>query len=98
MDPLRAEDPAETVVAWEAVEELLDVVPEGTAKDVLRMTAAGWSVGEIAAHLGIDDDAVEVHAARGRIRVLTAAVAASGDDAGDETPPSPEHGVDDRRR
>jgi DNA-directed RNA polymerase specialized sigma24 family protein len=80
MDPLRAEDPAETVVAWEAVEELLDVVPEGTTKDVLRMTAAGWSVSEIATHLGIDDDAVEVHAARGRIRVLTAAAAASDTD------------------
>jgi hypothetical protein len=53
------------------------------------MTAAGWSVGEIAAHLGIDDDAVEVHAARGRIRVLTAAI---GDpdraDADDSAPAS----------
>jgi DNA-directed RNA polymerase specialized sigma24 family protein len=87
MDPLRAEDPAETVVAWEAVEELLEVVPEGTTKDVLRMTAAGWSVAEIAAHLGIDDEAVEVHAARGRIRVLTAAVAAA-----DDATQAPEHG------
>lgn len=74
MDPLRAEDPADVVVAWEAVEELLTAVPEGSAKDILRMTAAGWSVDEIAGRLGITPDEVRVAAARARIRVLTAAL------------------------
>lgn len=75
MDPLRAEDPADLVVAWEAVEELLASVPEGIAKDILRMTAAGWSLEEIAARLGMTPDEVRVDAARARVRVLTAAVA-----------------------
>ena len=75
MHPLRAEDPADVIVAWEAVEDLLAVVPEGTGKDVLRMTAAGWSVHEIAGRLGLTVDDVRVHAARARIRVLTAAAA-----------------------
>jgi DNA-directed RNA polymerase specialized sigma24 family protein len=74
MHPLPADDPADVVVAWEAVEDLLAVVPEGTGKDVLRMTAAGWSVDEIAGRLGLALDDVRVHAARARIRVLTAAV------------------------
>jgi DNA-directed RNA polymerase specialized sigma24 family protein len=75
MHPLRAEDPADLVVAWEAVEDLLAVVPEGTGRDVLRMTAAGWSVDEIAYRLGLSTEDVRVHTARARIRVLTAAVA-----------------------
>lgn len=79
MHPLRAEDPADLIVAWEAVEDLLAVVPEGPGKDVLRMTAAGWSVDEIAARLGLTADDVRVHAARARVRVLTAAVAADED-------------------
>lgn len=73
MDPLRAEDPADLIVAWEAVEDLLAVVPEGAGKQVLRMTAAGWSVDEIADRLGMGVDDVRVQAARARIRVLTAA-------------------------
>lgn len=87
MDPLRAEDPADLVVAWEAVEELLASVPEGIAKDILRMTAAGWSVEEIAARLGMTPDEVRVDAARARVRVLTAAVAqpAREPDGGERT-------------
>jgi len=69
-----ADDPAEVVVAWEAVEELLAVVPEGSAKDVLRLVAAGLSPGEIADRLGLAVAEVEPLAARGRIRVLTAAL------------------------
>jgi DNA-directed RNA polymerase specialized sigma24 family protein len=68
------EDPADLVVAWEAVEDLLAAVPESTAKDVLRMVAAGMSPTEIAEHLGMAVEDVEVHAARARIRVLTAAL------------------------
>jgi DNA-directed RNA polymerase specialized sigma24 family protein len=74
MHDLRATDPADLVVAWEAVEELLAAVPEGDAKDVLRMIAAGLSSEEIALRLGLAADDVEVLAARGRIRVLTAAL------------------------
>lgn len=81
MDPMRAEDPADLVVAWEAVEGLLEVVPEGTGKDVLRMTAAGMRIDEIAGRLGIDAGEVRVHAARARVRILTAAVAAADGDA-----------------
>lgn len=80
MDPLRAEDPADLIVAWEAVEDLLAVVPEGTGKQALRMTAAGWSVDEIAERLGIGVDDVRVQAARARIRVLTAAATRGPDD------------------
>lgn len=69
-----AQDPAELVVAWEAVEELLAAVPEGTPKDVLRLVAAGLRAEEIAERLGIETEDVDVLAARGRIRVLTAAV------------------------
>lgn len=79
MHPSRAEDPADVIVAWEAVEDLLAVVPDGTGKDVLRMTAAGWSTDEIGAHLGLPADEVRAQAARARIRVLTAAAAADGD-------------------
>lgn len=82
MHPLRAEDPADVIVAWEAVEDLLAVVPEGTGKDVLRMTAAGWSLDEIAGHLGLTPEDVRVHAARARVRVLTAAVAGADDETG----------------
>jgi DNA-directed RNA polymerase specialized sigma24 family protein len=71
----RSPDPAELVVAWEAVEELLAVVPDGAAKDVLRMVAAGLPAREIAARLGLAPAEVETLAARGRIRVLTAAIA-----------------------
>lgn len=75
MRDLRAEDPAETVLAWEAVEELLTAVPEGAQKDILRMVAAGLRAEEIAERLGLAVPEVEALAARGRVRVLTAAVA-----------------------
>lgn len=83
MHPLRAEDPADVVVAWEAVEDLLAAVPEGTGRDILRMTAAGWSVDEIACRLGLSTEDVRVHTARARVRVLTAAIA---DDDGAPAP------------
>lgn len=75
MRDLRAEDPAETVLAWEAVEELLRAVPDGPTRDVLRLVAAGLSAGQIAGRLRLSVGEVETLAARGRIRVLTAAVA-----------------------
>lgn len=75
MRDLRAEDPAETVLAWEAVEELLGAVPDGPTKDVLRLVAAGLSPEEIAERVGLGVGDVETLAARGRIRLLTAAVA-----------------------
>jgi DNA-directed RNA polymerase specialized sigma24 family protein len=75
MRDLRVEDPADTVIAWEAVEELLAAIPESPAKDVLRMVAAGLPGDEIAERLGLAAADVEALAARGRIRVLTAAVA-----------------------
>lgn len=93
MHPLRAEDPADVIVAWEAVEDLLAVVPDGTGKDVLRMTAAGWSVDEIAARLGLDTEEVRAQGARARVRVLTAALAAEADDA-----PEGRHGAADGHR
>jgi DNA-directed RNA polymerase specialized sigma24 family protein len=68
-------DPADLVVAWEAIEELLTAVPEGDTKDVLRMVAAGIPTTEIAERLQIDIADVHALVARGRIRVLTAAVA-----------------------
>lgn len=74
MRELRAEDPADVIVAWEAVEELLAVVPESPTKDVLRLLAAGLSTTEIAHRLRLSTDEVEALAARGRIRVLTAAL------------------------
>lgn len=77
MRDLRAEDPAEIVVAWEAVEELLAAVPDGPVKDILRMVAAGVPADEIADRLCLAVAEVEALAARGRIRVLTAAVAIS---------------------
>ncbi|HVL97962.1 MAG TPA: hypothetical protein VM324_01545 [Egibacteraceae bacterium] len=70
----RTEDPADLVVAWEAVEELLAVVPESSSKDVLRLVAAGLPPAEIAERLGLAVNDVDVLAARGRIRVLTAAL------------------------
>lgn len=75
MRDLRAEDPAVTVLAWEAVEELLTAVPDGPPKDILRMVAAGLSLEEIAQRLCLPVADVEALAARGRIRVLTAALA-----------------------
>lgn len=75
MQELSADDPADTVIAWEAVEELLAAVPEGSAKDVLRMVAAGLPADEIAERLDIAVTDVDALLARGRIRVLTAAVA-----------------------
>ena len=74
MRNLSAEDPAEVVLAWEAVEELLAAIPESPAKDVLRMVAAGLPADEIANRLSLAVADVEVLAARGRIRVLTAAI------------------------
>jgi DNA-directed RNA polymerase specialized sigma24 family protein len=75
---LRAVDPAEVVVAWEAVEEILSTVPEGEAKDVLRLVAAGLGPEDIAERLRLAPGEVEVLTARGRIRVLTAALAGGG--------------------
>ena len=79
MQDLRAVHPADLVVAWEAVEELLAAVPEGEAKDVPRMVAAGMPAGEIAQRLHLAVADVDALVARGRIRVLTAAVARSSD-------------------
>jgi DNA-directed RNA polymerase specialized sigma24 family protein len=73
----RAPDPAEVVVAWETVEELLAPVPEGRAKDVLRLVAAGLPAEEIAHRLHLDVGEVTALAARGRVRVLTAELAAA---------------------
>jgi DNA-directed RNA polymerase specialized sigma24 family protein len=78
MQDLRAEDPAELVIAWEAVEELLAPVPESPTKDVLRLVAAGLAADEIGERLGLAVDDVAALAARGRVRVLTAALAARG--------------------
>jgi DNA-directed RNA polymerase specialized sigma24 family protein len=69
-----APDPAEVLVAWEAVEELLACVPEGTTKDVLRLVAAGLPVEEIAHRLRLEVSEVAALAARGRVRVLTSAL------------------------
>jgi DNA-directed RNA polymerase specialized sigma24 family protein len=69
MQGLSAEDPADLVVAWEAVEELLAAVPEGCAKDVLRMVAAGLPADDIAERLDLAVPDVEALVARGRIRV-----------------------------
>lgn len=80
MRDLQAVDPADVVVAWEAVEELLDAVPESASKDILRMLAAGWSQAEIAERLDLPVDEVAALAARGRVRVLTALVARAPDD------------------
>ncbi|MGH8902085.1 MAG: hypothetical protein ACRDYA_10475 [Egibacteraceae bacterium] len=79
MRDLTAEDPAEVVLAWEAVEELLAAIPESPAKDVLRMVAAGLPADEIAERLGLGVADVEVLAARGRIRILTAAIVSGQD-------------------
>jgi DNA-directed RNA polymerase specialized sigma24 family protein len=86
MYELRAADPADAIVAWEAVEDLLRVVPEGPGKAALRMVAAGLSLEEIADRLGVTADEVQVLAARARIRVLTAAVDHGGAQAGDAAP------------
>lgn len=76
--PPAADDPALTVVAWEAVEELLAVVPEGPSKTACRLLAAGCPLEEIAVRMGCDVDSAAAHVARARVRVLTAAIA--GDD------------------
>ena len=78
MRDVRAEDPADLVVAWEAVEELLIAVPEGVTKDILRMVAGGLDVCEIAYRLHIPSDEVVALAARGRVRVLTAQLGSPG--------------------
>jgi DNA-directed RNA polymerase specialized sigma24 family protein len=67
-----SEDPAELVIAWEAVEELLGCVPEGQSKHVLRLLAGGLSAEEIAARMQLPEHEVAALAARGRMRVLTA--------------------------
>lgn len=67
-------DPADVVAAWETVEEMLAAVPEGLTKDVLRMVAAGFSADEIAHRLHLPEAEVVALAARGRMRVLTAAL------------------------
>lgn len=82
MRDLRAQDPADAVVAWEAVEELLAAVPDSPAKDALRMVAAGVPREEIADRLAMAADQVDVLVARARIRVLTAAVNAPGEERG----------------
>lgn len=80
MRDLRAVDPADVILAWEAVEELLAAVPESPSKEVLRLVAAGLGADEIAGRLGLPLSDVEVLAARGRIRILTATVAVSKDE------------------
>lgn len=74
MRHVTADDPAELIVAWEAVEELLAAVPDGAGRDVLRLVAAGLEPEEIAQRLGMAPSDVQRLVARGRIRVLTAAV------------------------
>ena len=69
---LRAEDPAVTVLAWEAVEELLGDIPECRVKLVLRLVAAGCPREEIADRIGVRVDEIEALVARGRVLVLTA--------------------------
>lgn len=78
MRDLRAEDPADLVLAWEAVEEMLLPIPEGLTKEILRMIAAGLAVEEIAYRLQLPSGEVEALAARGRVRVLTAKLRAEG--------------------
>ncbi len=78
MRDLTSEDPAETVLAWEAVEELLAPVPASVGKDILRMVAGGLPRGEIADRLGLGAADVEVLVNRARVRVLTALVARPG--------------------
>lgn len=74
VDGASTDDPAEVVIAWEAVEDLLAPVPEGASKDVLRLVAAGLSAEEIADRLDVPVTEVGPLAARGRVRVLTAAL------------------------
>jgi DNA-directed RNA polymerase specialized sigma24 family protein len=79
-DP-RAADPAEVVVAWEAVEEILSAVPEGPTRAVLRLLAAGLESADIAERLALDQVEVQALAARGRVRILTAALSRERDGA-----------------
>jgi DNA-directed RNA polymerase specialized sigma24 family protein len=72
-------DPLDVVIAWEAVEELLAPIPEGATKDVLRLVAAGLSAEEIADRLRLPVEEVAALAARGRVRILTAALPPGGD-------------------
>jgi DNA-directed RNA polymerase specialized sigma24 family protein len=74
MRDVRAEDPADIVAAWEAVEELLAPVPEGPGKHVLRLVAAGAEPDEIAQRLDLALPEVHALAARGRVRILTASI------------------------
>lgn len=70
MRDLAAEDPADVIVAWEAVEDLLAEVPECRAKSALRMVAAGLRVEEIADRFALGVDEVEVLLARARVLVV----------------------------
>lgn len=75
---MRAEDPADVVIAWEAVEEMLSCIPDGSTRDVLRLVAAGLSAGEVAERLQLAIGEVQRLAAQGRIRMLTAALEQPG--------------------
>jgi DNA-directed RNA polymerase specialized sigma24 family protein len=77
----RAADPAEVVVAWEAVEEILSAVPAGPTRAVLRLLAAGLGSADIAERLALDEVEVQALAARGRVRILTAALSRERDGA-----------------
>ena len=83
-DP-RIADPADVIIAWEAIEELLTAVPDGPSKDVLRMVAAGLDSEEIAARMQLALDDVDTLVARARIRILTAAVVQDSKVPGVET-------------
>lgn len=75
MRDARADDPADLIIAWEAVEELLRAVPDGATRTVLRLVAAGLPTDEIARRLRQPEEHVQTLVARGRIRLLTAATA-----------------------
>lgn len=78
-DP-RIQDPADVLVAWEAVEDLLAAVPESLGKDALRMIAAGVPADEIADRMGLTVADLDVLTARARVRLLTAAIADRGEE------------------
>ena len=73
MRDARAEDPADLIIAWEAVDELLQAVPDVPTRTVLRLVAAGLRTDEIARRLQLPAEQVQTLVARGRIRLLTAA-------------------------
>lgn len=70
-------DPAEVLVEWEDAEAVIAVVPEGPTKEALRLLASGCNDAEIAHRLGVSRDDAVALVARGRMRVLTAALAAT---------------------